>query len=124
MRELLTNPNLAYLILGSVLLLMVSQVYLLLRIRNVLQALSMNFDSTNYFVRKLVNRPEEQKKKSNPNEDCKTCQFCKHRLAYINTGKTSSEEEDFYHVCALKNMHISLADSCENFDEESKGLAE
>ena len=46
MHELLSNSNLAYLILGSVLLLMVSQVYLLLRIRNVLQALSMNFDST------------------------------------------------------------------------------
>ncbi|MGH1364617.1 MAG: hypothetical protein ACRBF0_13735 [Calditrichia bacterium] len=124
MQELLTNSNLAYLILAAFLLLLVSQVYLLLRIRNVLQALSMNFDSTNYFVRKLVNRPAAPEKKAPANQDCKTCQFCKHRLAYINTGKTTSEDEDFYHVCALKNMHISLADSCENFEEEVTGLAE
>ncbi len=49
-----------------------------------------------------------------------TCQFCVHRLAYINTSKTKSGEDDFYHMCGLRNVHITLDDSCDQFEADEQ----
>ncbi len=115
MRDLLLNDNVAYTFLLIFVLLMFAQTYILLRIRNILNAISLNFESIIYFCRKFAQTSNESKPASTIP---RTCQFCKHRLAYINTSKTRNEEEDFYHVCGLKNVNITLTDSCEKFEKE------
>ena len=45
------------------------------------------------------------------------CQYCKHRMSYINTtGDT--ESSDFYYKCRRLNIDILLSDSCELFKRD------
>ena len=45
------------------------------------------------------------------------CQYCKHRMSYINiTGET--ESSDFYYKCRRRNIDILLSDSCEQFAKD------
>ena len=68
------------------------QAYLQLRIKNVLQALTMNADSVVHNIRKIAG---ESKKNSTPDQAVSnTCQFCKHRLAFINIDKNNNPEEE------------------------------
>ncbi|RMI00527.1 MAG: hypothetical protein D6681_11260 [Calditrichaeota bacterium] len=120
MQELLFDNRMWPMIGILLLLILTVQMYLLMRIRNILQAISMNFDSVLYFLRKFAHSQSPQKSDKSAPRMRKTCQFCKHRLAYINTSKTRSTEEDFYHVCGLKNIHISLNDSCDQFEKDEE----
>ncbi|HQU71611.1 MAG: hypothetical protein KDI06_17310 [Calditrichaeota bacterium] len=121
--SIVLDANLVFFFLFSVVAIMVVQVYMLTRVRNVLQAISMNFDSVIYFVRKLANNSAQAQAVASRQEVCKTCQMCRHRLAYINTSKTTDEEEVFFFKCALLDKNITLDDSCDNFeaDPESDG---
>jgi hypothetical protein len=93
------------------------QTTVLLRMRNVLQALAMNSATLLHYIRKnapIENKNRLTKKKKNK----KSCQFCKHRLAYINTEKKSGATDDFYHRCGLRDCEVSLSDSCPFFEKE------
>lgn len=118
------NPNLFASFLFFIMVLLLAQVYLLLRVRNILNAVSMNFDSVIYFCRKFALNQLQSDKKSAETRAKSTCQFCRHRLAYINTSKTRNEEEDFYFKCALRNVHIGLKDSCEEFEADPEAREE
>ena len=121
MKELWSQDNLVYFFLAALVIFATVQTYVLMRIRDLMHAMSMNFDSMAYYFRKS-NAPAKSANpvKSNANT-LRTCQFCKHRLAYINTSKGENEEEDFYHVCGLRNVNVSTGDSCENFEYDNSG---
>ena len=46
----------------------------------------------------------------------KTCQFCKFRLSFIQMGEEKNEPDDFYYKCQIRNVPITLEDSCERFE--------
>jgi hypothetical protein len=46
----------------------------------------------------------------------KTCQFCKYRLSFIQMGEEKNEPEDFYYKCQLRNVPVTLEDSCGQFE--------
>lgn len=107
------DPNLLLFLLTLIVVLLGAQVFLMMRMRNIIQSIGMNFHTLLYFARKLTqgNAPATA-------TTARTCQFCKHRLAYINTSKTRADEEDFYFKCALRNVNITLDDSCDRFDPD------
>jgi hypothetical protein len=117
MQKMVFDQNIIYFFLAIIAVVIGIQVYLLSRIRNVLQALAMNSDTVVHYIRKIAS--VDKKARSNQNT-LKTCQFCKHRLAYINTAKTHQTQEDFYHKCGLRNVSISLNDSCPFFEEDKE----
>ncbi len=114
------DNNLIHFLLVVMAGLLIIQAYVLLRIRNILQAIAMNFDSVIYFWRRYI-ASQQQDKPGAPEvpKPAKTCQFCKHRLAYINTSKSSDDEENFYYRCGLRNINISLRDSCAHFEQDA-----
>ncbi len=48
----------------------------------------------------------------------KTCQFCRYRLSYIHMGDKDSEVEDFYYKCRLRNIEVTLNDSCDRYEKD------
>lgn len=120
MQDLAIDSNLVNFLLVVVAVLLILQAYMLLRIRNMLQAIALNFDSITYLMRKL-SAASALGGKTASGQFPRTCQFCKHRLAFINTGKTSAEEDDFYHRCSLRNINVSLEDSCPKFETDERG---
>lgn len=45
-----------------------------------------------------------------------SCQNCKYRLSYIHIGVPGGE--DFYYRCKIRNIEVSLKDSCERYKED------
>ena len=107
------DPNVVYFFLALIVVLLGAQCYMLMRVRNIVHAMGMNFHTILYFTRKLT-----QSGAATGQTATRTCQFCKHRLAYINTSKTRADEEDFYFKCAIRNANITLDDSCDRFDPD------
>ena len=113
------NTNLVYYLMVLMVVVVVAQVYVLLRIRTILQAIAMNFDSILHFLRKYVQTTSTNETATQKTVSSKaTCQFCKHRLAYINTSQTNESEGSFYYRCGLRNINITLADSCVHFEKD------
>ncbi len=99
------------------------QAYLQMRIRNVLQALTMNAETAVHNIRKMVpvGKKSYQHVGQNIEEKSSTsCQFCEHRLAYINIEKSPNLQEDFVYRCALRDITVSLDDSCPSFAKEKE----
>jgi hypothetical protein len=46
-----------------------------------------------------------------------TCQYCKHRMSYINISN-EDDFENFYYRCKKQNIDILLSDSCSHFDRD------
>ena len=119
MQGISIDVNLVHFMLVIMVVMLVIQAYVLIRIRNVLQAVAMNFDSIIYFLRRFLNQKEKAKTEDTEKiQMAKTCQFCKHRLAYINTSQTSENEENFYYRCGLCNINVALSDSCVHFEKD------
>lgn len=120
MRELVIDQNILYFMMMLFVIVMGIQARLLLRIRNILQALSMNSETVVQYVRKIASvTANETALKEKPNSTpTNTCQFCKHRLAYIDTAKSSNIQEDFYHKCELRDCSVSLNETCPLFEED------
>jgi hypothetical protein len=115
MQDIVFDQKILYFLLLIIVVVMGVQTSLLLRMRNMLQALAMNSETAVHFVRRIASSD----KKTRPNQkNQKTCQFCIHRLAYINTQKGPATQEDFYHKCELRDCTISLNDSCPFFEED------
>jgi hypothetical protein len=121
MHEQFFGNNLGYIISGLITIVLFAQTYVMLRIRNILQAITMNQDSLLYYMRKLTNF---DKRKKTSATTFNTCQFCKHRMAYINSGDSKNVEEDFYHRCGLRNIQVRLEDSCRQFEAEKSSESE
>jgi len=47
----------------------------------------------------------------------KSCQFCRHRMSFIQSGDEEDTEE-FYYRCKQRNIEITLHDHCEYFDRD------
>jgi hypothetical protein len=115
MQDIVFDSKILYFFLVIIVVVMGVQASLLWRIRNVLQALAMNSATILQYVRKNTSID----KKTRPNKkNTKSCRFCKHRLAYINTDKGPGAPEDFYHRCGLRDCTITLNDSCPFFEAE------
>jgi len=98
------------------------QARLLMRMRNILEALSMNAETVVQYVRKIASIGSKGADLSG-NQDptpTNTCQFCKHRLAYIDTVKGPNIQEDLYHKCELRKCPVSLNDTCPLFEEDKQ----
>ena len=46
-----------------------------------------------------------------------TCQYCKHRMSYINISN-KDDFENFYYRCKKRNIDILLSDSCIQFERD------
>jgi hypothetical protein len=104
------------------------QARLLLRIRNILQVMSMNSETVVQYVRKIAsitgkdavpNKASTQTATQTATQ-MNTCQFCKHRLAFINTTKGPNVQDDFYHKCEVRDCSVSLSDTCPLFEEDKE----
>lgn len=115
MQESITENTLAVILLGIIALTLLVQVYLLIRIRNILEALAINLDSSLHSWRKNISASRQV---ATAPTTPPICQFCKHRLAYINTGESSEGQEEFYHRCGLRNIAVRLNDSCNRFEAD------
>jgi len=118
MQGIVLDQNIFYLFLAIMTIVMGFQARLLLRIRNILQALAINTDTAVQYVRKIAAIEKMAGTNQNISQTSQTCQFCKHRLAYINITKGLHTQEDFYHKCGLRDCAISLDDSCPLFEED------
>lgn len=94
-------------------LLLILQIYILIRIRSVLKSIAQSLETLAGLFHKSASA---QLKEKDPETLPPICQFCKHRLAYIYNNKRSNQIEDLYYKCGLKNIPISLTDSCESFE--------
>lgn len=122
MRELVIDQNILYFLMMLFVIIMGIQARLLMRMRNILEALSMNAETVVQYVRKIASiagKDADLSGKPNPTPT-NTCQFCKHRLAYIDTAKGLNVQEDFYHKCELRNCSVSLSDTCPLFEEDKQ----
>lgn len=119
MQESFTDSTLAIILLGIIAITLLVQVYLLMRIRNILQALAINLDSSLHFWRKNISAPRQA---ATAPATPPICQFCKHRLAYINTGESDEGQEEFYHRCGLRNIAVRLNDSCNHFEADPSAM--
>ena len=117
MQEQWINSNLVNMLLGIIAVILLVQAYVLIRIRNLLQAIAINFDSIMHYWRKLASYHTSDAAQQTT---LKTCQFCKHRLAYINTARSKEGEDDFYHRCGVRNIYVRLEDSCPRFEKEAQ----
>ena len=115
MQDIVFDQKILYFFLVIIVLVMGVQTTLLLRIRNVLQALSMNSETVVQYVRRIASKDKQTRTNK---KNTKSCQFCKHRLAYINTDQGSDIREDFYHRCGLRDCATTLNDSCSSFEAE------
>ncbi len=98
---------------GILVLLLGVQIYILIRIRAILRVIARNLETISGLFRKsLQGERKEFRRKDIP----PICQFCKHRLAYIYSNKNEAQVEDIYYKCGLRNIHVSLSDSCERFE--------
>jgi len=70
-------------------------------------------------IASITGKETAPKEKPNPTPAF-TCQFCKHRLAYIDTAKGPNIQEDFYHKCELRNCSVTLNETCPLFEEDNK----
>jgi hypothetical protein len=46
-----------------------------------------------------------------------TCQYCNHRMSYINISQDIATE-NFYYKCRLQSIDILLSDSCSQFERD------
>lgn len=119
MQGIVLDQNILYFFFLAVMAIVMGlQARLLLRIRNILQALAINSETVIQYVRKIASLEKMAAPNQNTSQTCQTCQFCKHRLAYINITKGLNIQEDFYHKCGLRDCEISLNDSCPLFEED------
>lgn len=112
MISFLNNPLTLGVLVGSIICLFVVQIIILLRIKNVLQQISIYIESVSrFFFRLGMKQTQSAVKKTIP----QTCQFCKHRLSFIHMSENKGEVEDFYYKCRLRNIEVQLNDTCEKF---------
>lgn len=88
------------------------QMLYLMRLKNILS----NFYQYTESIFKFFLRSSKSTKVDSKDLIPKTCQFCKFRLSFIQMGEEKSDPEDFYYKCQLKNIPITLEDSCESFE--------
>lgn len=84
----------------------------LMRLKNILS----NFYQYTESIFKFFLRSSKSTRVDSKDLIPKTCQFCKFRLSFIQMGEEKSDPEDFYYKCQLKNIPITLEDSCESFE--------
>ena len=113
MLEFFSLDKLPDLFFGILVLLLGVQIYILMRIRAILRVIARNLETISSLFRKSLqfDRKEPRRREIPP-----ICQFCKHRLAYIYSNKNENQVEDIYYKCGLRNIHVSLSDSCERFE--------
>jgi len=87
------------------------QIYFLMRIKYFVGDIARNISLISDFYEQ-----HEAVEEDLSEEIPRICQYCKHRLVYIHSGKSSEKVESFYYKCALRNVQINLYNSCEKFE--------
>lgn len=113
----LLNENFLILkiILFALLSIILVQLFLLVRIRKILKNVAYYIEILSRFFYRFGS--SESQPTTNPSTE-RTCQFCKHRMSFIHMGEKESNSEDFYYKCRLRNVDITLRDSCDLFEAE------
>jgi hypothetical protein len=115
MNSIWNNTIIAGIFILTLILLVSFQFILLIRIRRLLDHVSSYTEN----LSKLFFRAGTSSVKVLPQDTFpKTCQFCKYRLSYIHMGDKEGEVEDFYYKCRLRNIEITLNDSCDRYENE------
>ena len=115
MAPLLENSLIFKIIVVALLSIIVVQLLLLLRIRQVLNNMSYYVEILSKFFYRVGSTG------SNPAQNdtaLRTCQFCKYRMSFIHMGEKERNSEDFYYRCKLRNVDIALKDTCGHFEGE------
>jgi uncharacterized protein YacL len=115
MSEFFNSPVTTGALIGIVIALIVFQALILLRIKIILQQISFYIESISRFFYRVGITTATKKKSTVP----KTCQFCKNRLSFIHMSENKGEVEDFYYKCQIRNIEISLDDTCEQFEKDN-----
>ncbi len=114
MSTFVDSPVLMGALIGTIIFLFLFQIFMLLKIRTILQQISFYIESISRFFYRVGIRTNAREVSRSP----KTCQFCKHRMSFIHMSEHKGEVEDFYYKCQLRNIEIKLEDTCERFEEE------
>lgn len=113
MSAVITNTNFQILFITLLVLLLFSQVALLIKISKYLSSISKNVRSLDNFYKDLpVDDTEEESSEVIP----RICQYCKYRLVFIHSNDLEPNSEGFYYKCSLRNVRVSLFNSCEKFE--------
>jgi hypothetical protein len=115
MALLLENSMIFKIIVVALLSIIVVQLLLLLRIRQVLKNMSYYVELLSKFFYRFGNTGN---KPVQNDTSLRTCQFCKFRMSFIHMGEKDQNSEDFYYRCKLRNADISLKDTCDHFEGE------
>lgn len=104
----------AYLLLGILGVLAILQIFSFSKLIQTIKQLSrmlfeirLLFKKSGIYYNQHVNRVIEYK----------SCQFCRHRMSFIQSGD-ESEYDGFYYRCKQRNIEITLHDQCEHFDRD------
>lgn len=95
------------------------QMLYLIRLKEILS----NFYQYTESIFKFFHRSSKSILSDNQEILPQTCQFCRFRLSYIQMGEEKNDSEDFYYKCRLRNIPITLDDSCQHF-EVDKNMVE
>ena len=105
---------LIYVLIGIVVLLFVIQVLTVGKLFSVVRQMnSLLFEIRILFKSTGVYYVKEKKKVLNINN----CQYCKYRMSFIQVT-SDIQNDQFYYRCKLRNIEITLSDSCENFKRD------
>ncbi len=97
---------------------LVVQIVILWRIRDILNGIAAHLARIQTYYQSaptFLNENEEDFEEEEI-ELPEVCQFCKHRVAYIGSGKSSENKEEIFYRCALLNKEIQPTDSCPHFE--------
>jgi hypothetical protein len=115
MTSLIENSMLFKIIVVSLLSIIIVQLLLLLRIRKVLKNISYYMEILSKFFYRFGGSGTTI---TQDEVALRTCQYCKHRMAFIHMGEKEKNSEDFYYKCRLRNVDITLKDTCDHFEGE------
>ena len=99
----------------TIILIIFVQIYVLYTLNKMMMRLDTFTDCFLQYLHRVVKSPAPHAGADKPDG---TCQFCKHRLSYIQPGEGDKKQEDFYYRCQLSNREVDLNDSCEFFQIE------
>ena len=115
MTSFIENSMIFKIIVVALLSIIVVQLLLLLRIRQVLKNMSYYMETLSKFFYRFGGSAATG---TQNDVALRTCQYCKYRMSFIHMGEKEKNSEDFYYKCRLRNVDITLKDTCEHFEGE------
>ena len=106
MHVTIEDPNLIFLLLSFLICFILFQIYLVFKIKVVVQRILEIFIKIDRMVREF-----QREKAGKKSTKMSTCQNCKNRIVYFH----SEDETYFYIKCRLNNQTVNPEDFCHYF---------